>query len=209
MRPRLFLLGIAAALAVLLAACGQVPVTASAPPSSTAPAASANIDYAALGMSATDIQLWQEQGVANVATPDAASVLAGFTVKTPSYLPVGMGAPFPYTVLNNAPMLKRTGSSADPLVSVRQVWGNGTQGTWIMLLESARPFDHDTGTPTPTRLCGLTVQTGTNPGDSGTWPGARFFHWEQDGVTFDLTGLLTRPISEADLEKVACSLINP
>lgn len=227
MKRALFLLASVVMLSAAVTACNATvatssPGTSAARPSLTvstlspttsqpavSPTASANIDYAALGMSPQQVRQWEQQGTASVDTPDGASVLAGFNVITPSYWPQSLLPGSKYIVKTNAPMLKQTGSNAPPDVTVEQVWSVPGKAVAIIFIQSSRPFSHANGTATPTPMCGITVQTGTEPHGTSAMSGGRFFHWEQNGITCDLTGVTSSALSGADLENIVCSIINP
>ena len=166
-------------------------------------------DLASLGLSRAQIEQWQDQGIVNVTDAAEASILAGFDVQTPDYVPPGLISVSKYMVSTNGPTLKRTGSDAPVTIHVQLVWGpsDETRAISMILDESNRPFSHGDVTET-TLPCGATVMKGSDPNSSGALAGAIIYHWEQDGVTLDLTGVPGATVSEADLDKVVCSIVS-
>jgi predicted small secreted protein len=155
-------------------------------------------DLASLGMTPQQIEQWQSQGIANLRNPAAASVLAGFDVLTPTYLPPGVELAAPYMVSTNAPMLRRTNSDAPVSIHVQQVWRLPGDAPTVMLLDqSNRPFSH--GQPVETTLsCGATVLKGSDINSSGAFAGA---------TDLDLTDVPVHGLTGADFDQVVCSII--
>jgi len=65
------------------------------------------VDLRSLGMTQLEIDRWQNDGIADVANPTAASILAGFNVRIPTFLPPGLELASKYMVSSNAPLLKQ------------------------------------------------------------------------------------------------------
>ena len=165
------------------------------------------VDLRSLGMTQQEIDRWQNDGIANVANPTAASILAGFNVRTPTFLPPGVELTSKYMVSSNAPLLKQRNSDAPVMVRVTQVWGLPGDASIVMVLEqSNRPFSH--GETAETALpCGASVLKGREPADSGTLSEAFIYHWNKDGVDLDLTGAPVHGLTVVDFDNVVCSII--
>lgn len=164
-------------------------------------------DLASIGMTQQEIDRWQNDGIANVANPTAASILAGFDVKIPTFLPPGVELTSPYMVSSNAPILKQTNSDAPVTTRVQQVWGlPGDAPIAMVLIQSNRPFGH--GEPVETTLsCGSTVLKGKESDEPGALSGGFIYHWQQDGIDLDLTGVPVHGLTGVDFDQVVCSII--
>ena len=167
------------------------------------------VDLRSLGMTQQEIDRWQNDGIANVANPTAASILAGFNVKTPTFLPPGLELTSKYMVSSNAPLLEQMNSDAPVTFRVTQIWGLPGDASIVMVLEqSNRPFSH--GETAETALpCGASVLKGQEPAaaDAGPLSGAFIYHWNRDGVDLDLTGAPVHGLTSVDFDQVVCSII--
>jgi hypothetical protein len=188
-------------------AAGQPSVSVSALPSSTASAASANIDYAALGMDAAAIQQWDQQGIASVATAAQASVLAGFTVIEPGFVPGGL-TPQKYMVSDHGAALRAAGmQDAVKFIDVSRFYLLEGQRTPVLsFIESTNALNN--GQAPVTELCGITVEKLALPADSGNPAGFQYV-WARRDLYYLVIGYLAGGITEADLDNVVCSIINP
>lgn len=167
---------------------------------------SSTTDLTSLGMTQAEIDRWENDGIANLANPTAASILAGFDVRTPTFLPPGVELTSKYMVSSNAPLLEKMNSDAPVWIRVQQVWGlPGDAPVVMVLIQSNRPFGH--GEPVETTLsCGATVLKGKEPEGSGMVAGGFIYHWEQDGIVLDLTGVPVHGLTGVDFDQVVCSI---
>jgi len=206
MKSRLFFLVVAVALAALLTACGAGGVTSSPNPSTPA---SGTTDYAALGMSAADIQAWEDRGIANMDSAEQASVLAGFTVRTPGFVPEGLAPISKFMVSDHLAALgDMVNPDVPPYVDVTLVYGfPGERQVVVTVIQGTRALNQGQGEPTT--LQGASVERAYLPASEGKpYPSVQYV-WEQGGVNYFVEGYLVDGVDETALDQVVCSIINP
>lgn len=188
---------IAIVAALLLAGCN---IITGAGPTPTTP------DPASLGMSEMEVQQWEDRGVANVDSAEAASVLAGFDVKTPSFLPSGLSPLSRFMVSSNAPILKEMGSDAPVKMDVTRVYGlEGERVPALTIIQVTLPVNRGQGEPVT--MCGVSIEKASFSAEGQSYPSVQYV-WEQAGINYLVMGYLNGEVTEAALDKVVCSIIN-
>jgi hypothetical protein len=167
---------------------------------------SGEIDYTALGMNEREVKQWEELGIANVDTAEKASVLAGFQVAAPTFLPDPLEPASQYMVRDNQAGLKRAGMETQfGWRTVTAVYALKTdRQIATTFVQSNHAFSMGPGEPN--ELCGRTISVLHTP-EGQTGPGAGVVYvWEKDGIWYGNEGILAGVVDEADVEKMVCSI---
>lgn len=194
-------------LAVLATACaGGIAASTSAPPVVSpvpAPSAGDSTGYPAPGLSELVIRQWQEQGTANVTTAAEASLLAGFNVTAPSYVPAGLNGQM-YLVSNHG----ADASGAAGFIDVSRTYTFDLFSRPVLTItESTESFDNS-NTPAPEiSMCGIALRELAVQATS-TSPACVEYSWNRGGVYFRVDEYSEPNVSESDFDKLICSLIN-
>lgn len=201
-------------LSLALTACnsskpGETEPAATTPAPGVTPETPApgNVDYSALGWTEDEIKMWEEMGTANVESAEAASMLAGFKVVTPGFIPEGLQPVSKYMVYNNAGLRSAGIEPKFEWIDVTLVYGKAAEkSVQLTFIQSNHEFNSGIGEQI--EICGRTVEKTTFPTDpENLEPNASLaFGWEDNGIWYYLTGTLGGPLDEETIEKIACSI---
>jgi len=165
--------------------------------------------YAALGFGENEIRMWEEQGIANVDSAEAATTLAGFPVATPSFIPEGLRLHSKYIVSNHGAGLRHAGMEPKfEWIDVTLVYSpvDGGRDVLVNFIQSSHEFN--TGFGEPADLCGKTIERqyiAADPENDTPAPSIAY-GWEQDGIWYYFTGVLADPLDEETIENMVCSI---
>ena len=168
-----------------------------------------NVDYSALGWTEDEIRSWEEMGVANVESAEAAMILAGFEVATPSFIPASLHPISKYMVSDHHAQLRSAGMEPEfKWIDVTLLYApeGNERNPSIIFIQSTHKFN--VGLGEQVEICGHTVERQAIPADPENdipEPGLTF-GWESNGIWYHLAGTLTNAIDEATLEEVLCSI---
>ena len=176
------------------------------PASNTPPVQTENIDYSSLGLTETEIKVWEEEGIANVDTAEAASALAGFKVITPGFIPPPLQRMSSYMVNDRNAKLSNAGIElqGDQLVTVTLAYSKGKEDKQIIIfIQSTQEMN--VGQGESTELCGQTVEKRYTT-DIET--GGIQYVWKNNGICYVLNGRFSDDVNEAVLQQMLCSIIS-
>ena len=165
-------------------------------------------DYSALGMTDDEVRMWEERGTANVDSAEVASMLAGFKVVTPGFIPQSLRPISKYMVNDHQAGLRNAGMEPRfEWIDVTLLYApEGERILALTFLQSTHKFNEGLGEPV--EICDRTVERERIPPepDAPGTNGGVAFGWESNVIWYYLTGTLTDTIDEATLEKVLCSI---
>jgi hypothetical protein len=166
------------------------------------------VDYSALGWTEDEIMLWEERGAASVDSAEAASMLAGFKVVTPGFIPESLHPVSKYMVNDHQAGLRSAGMEPKfEWIDVTLLYApEGESMPALTFIQSIHKFNEGLGEPV--EICGRTVELERTPPepDAPETKGRVAYGWESNGIWYYLTGTLTDTIDESTLEKVLCSI---
>lgn len=176
--------------------------------SSSTPTQLSKKDYLELGLTESEIQLWEERGIASMATAEIASALAGFKVITPGFIPSSLHLGSKYIVTDHNTALTNAGMEPKfQWIDVMLIYfREGEDKPAIMFIQSSHDFSAGMGELTD--LCGRTVEKRYTKTDTETELGGIAYHWENNGIYYDLSGTFSDAVNETIMEQVLCSIIN-
>ena len=149
---------------------------------------------------------WEEQGIANVKSLDAAVQLAGFPITEPGYLPEG----FARTNISVTKLGASLPEEMKPKFTAINVdtFYHWEEDNTVMLVLTQSQHKSELGGGEPAELCGhqgMRLYQEANPRRINPNP-LLTLGWEDDGTYYMLTGFLSGPLDEATLENIACSV---
>lgn len=197
-------------LSLVLFACGPQDVEPSATSPTPGNEASATpteeTSYAGLGLTEDEIKMLEERGIANVDSIEVASKIAGFQVATPAYVPDGF-RPGKYSIMISGAGMPPGMSPKFNNTKIMQtfVWQED-ENISIVLTQSPQQFGIGGGEPAD--ICGRPGERKFSPADpeKGQPYDKLTLGWEKEGRYYALTGWLSGPLDEAEMEKVSCSM---
>lgn len=199
-------------LCLVLTACepGEPEPSETTPDSDkeTSASPSEETSYAGLGLTEEEIRMLEESGVANVESAEVASKIAGFEVFVPAYVPDGF-IPGKYMINISGAGLPAEMSPKFNNTKVTQTFTyQEDRNIMVVLTQSPQPFG--IGGSEPEEICGQTGERAFTKADSanGQPNDTVTLGWEKNGIYYSLTGILGETLDEAELEKMACSIIN-
>ncbi len=161
--------------------------------------------YEGLGLTEDEIKLLEERGVANVASVEVASKIAGFTVAVPAYLPDDF-KPGKYMISISGAGLPSEMAPKFNNTQVQRTYSHEDGQTMFLIIQATQSFV--IGGSEPVDLCGQPAErkfTPAAPSDSPAYDKLTF-SWEQDGLYYAITGFLSENLDEEELKKIACSI---
>ena len=166
-----------------------------------------NVDYSALGWTEDEIRLWEERGVAYADSAEVASLIAGFEVHHPAYIPDDFSSGEFAVLLSGAGMPEEF----KPKFNNTQVHQSFTwqedRRVVVFLIYAVHPTG--LGGVEPADICGYQGErsfTEADP-DNDNRPYAMLsLAWGANGRYYILTGTLGGPLDEETIEKIACSI---
>jgi hypothetical protein len=209
-KSKLLFLPIFAILTVLLlAGCEVITGSWAQQPAGSEVSTPGGIDYAALGMTPEEVQQWEERGSANVDTLEAASVLAGYKVLTPAYIPNGFYRQKNIIVTNLGGGLPEGMKPKFSMIIVETIYflkGNDT----VMFDVRQSNGKEGLGGGQPAEICGMQGEKQYLPADpQRKYPGRILvLEIQKNGYSFSIYATLAGPLDEATIEKIFCS-VNP
>ncbi len=203
-------LGLAICLAVLLGitACGPQLTGGEEATPTASPTTTANTtggpDYSGLGLTEEQIEKLQKTGIANVSSAEVASKIAGFTVATPAYVPPGFTAGTYGVVLSGGGMQGGfVPKFNNTKVTQGFIWSENKR---VIIMVTQGPAKFSLAGGEPAEVAGVPGERAFIKGDSAFPYDKLAFGWGKDGMWFSLLGVLSRPLNEAELLKVAGSI---
>ena len=159
-----------------------------------------------LGLTEAEMRMLEEKGIANVASVEVASRIAGFKVAMPAYIPEGFRAGKFMVQLSGGGMPEEL----KPKFNNTQV---NQYYTWSgekypMFLVTQSPHKFGISGSEPAEICGRPGErtfTKAEPGDETPYDQLAL-GWESDGICYAIIALLGENLDEATLEKIACSV---
>jgi hypothetical protein len=177
------------------------------PVQSTQTEISANeADYSNLGLTEEEIQQLRQKGIANVATAEAASKIAGFKVAVPGYIPDSFTAGKFIVQLSGAGLPDELKPKFNNTQVQQYYTWDGEK--YPMFLITQCPHIFGISGSEPTEICGHPGErtfTAANP-QSGVPYDKLTLGWENKGLFYVITSVLGKNLDEATVVKIACSV---
>jgi hypothetical protein len=159
-----------------------------------------------LGLTQAEMCMLEEKGIADVASAEVASLIAGFKVAMPAHIPEGFCAGKFMVQLSGGGMPEELKPKFDN-TQVNQYY------TWPgekypMFLVTQSPHKFGISGSEPTEICGRPGErtfTKAEPGDETPYDHLAL-GWESEGRYYAIIAVLGENLEEATLEKIACSV---
>ena len=167
---------------------------------------SGDADYSGLGLTEEESHMLEERGIANVDSAETASIIAGFQVALPSYVPEGFRPGKFMVSLSGAGLPEEL----KPKFNNNQVHRTYTweENGEIMILLIQAVHKSGIGGGEAAEICGQPGERRFTKADpqQGREYDTLSIAWEISGSYFIINATLGGPLDEAEVEKVACSI---
>jgi hypothetical protein len=184
----------------------QEPEEVSLPPSVETSASSEEAKYSGLGLTEEEIQILKKRGIANVASVEVASRIAGFKVAVPSYIPEGFRAGKFMVQLSGGGMPEELKPKFNNIQVNQYYTWSGEKYPMFLLIQGPHKFGISGSEPT--EICGRPGErtiTKADPRDETAYD-TLSLGWESGGIYYAIIAVLGENLDEATLEKIACSV---
>ena len=159
-----------------------------------------------LGLTEAEMRMLEEKGIANVASAEVASLIAGFKVAVPAYIPEGFRAGKFMVQLSGGGMPEELKPKFNNTQVNQYYTWSGEKYPMFLLIQG--PHEFGISGSEPTEICGRPGErtfTKAEPGDETPYDQLTL-GWESDGICYAIIAVLGENLDEATLEKIACSV---
>lgn len=165
------------------------------------------LDYAALGMTELEIAQWEERGSATVDTAEKASILAGFQVYQPEFLPVGFVSG-KFSVASSGGGLPESLQPKFDNTKVFQTFSSPEYpGVGLFITHLVHPTGLGGGTST--EICGYSGECSLTPADPDNASSQNpilSLAWGGETRFYLVSASLNEPLDEEMVMKIICSI---
>ncbi len=199
------------ALSFILTACTNksaetTPALSETPPVTTGTAPTLT-DYSGLGLTDDEIRWWEERGVASVESAEAATILAGFEVRPPAYIPDDFSSGNFSVTRSGAGLPEKLKPKFDNTKVFQSFTWQEDKRVGFILFRYVHPIGLGDGEPA--NICGYQGEKAFDEADPDNLKqpyAVLSLAWGANGKYFTLMGSLSGPLDEETLEKIACSI---
>ena len=159
-----------------------------------------------LGLTEEEMRMLEEKGIANVASAEVASRIAGFKVAVPSYIPEGFHEGKFIVQLSGGGMPEELKPKFNNTQVNQYYTWSGEKYPMFLLIQGPHKFG--IGGSEPTEIRGSPGErrfTKADPEDETPYDKLALA-WESDGIYYAIISVLGENLEEATLEKIACSV---
>jgi hypothetical protein len=159
-----------------------------------------------LGLTEEEMRMLEEKGIANVASAEVASRIAGFKVAVPAYIPEGFREGKFMVYLSGGGMPEELKQKFNNTQVHQSYTWSGEKYPMFLLIQGPHKFGIGGGEPA--EICGRPGErtfTKADPEDEIPYDKLTL-GWESDGRSYAITAIMGENLEEATLEKIACSV---
>ncbi len=158
------------------------------------------------GFTEMEMRILEEKGIANIASAEVASRIAGFKVVVPAYIPEGFHEGKFMVHLFDEGMPEEPKPKSNYIQVHQYYTWSGEKFPMFLLIQGSHRFG--IGGSEPTEICGHPGErkyTKADPEDETPYSKLAL-GWENDGRYYAIIAILGENLDEATLEKIACSV---